>query len=194
MIRRWRFPGNQKSIPVVLSLFVFLVYSSGCQAIPLFQPSPAPPYSAKGRVPSSEPDSQNLNVTTVTVTRIIDGDTIEVSLSGTTYTIRYIGIDAPESVAPNRPIEPYGREASSRNAELVLGKAVRLEKDVSETDKYGRLLRYVYVGDLFVNAELVRGGYAQAISYPPDVKYQSLFLQLQGEARMAGRGLWGIAE
>jgi len=194
MIRRWRFPGNQMLIPIVLSLFVFLVFSSGCQTIPSFQASPASPNPAKPPVPSGELNSQNANSTAVTVTRVVDGDTVEVSFAGTTYTVRYIGIDAPETVAPNRPIEPYGREASSRNTELVLGKAVRLEKDVSETDKYGRLLRYVYVGDLFVNAELVRGGYAQAISYPPDIKYQSLFLQLQNEARMAGRGLWGIAE
>ena len=181
-------------IPIVLSLFVFLVFSSGCQTIPLFKASPASPNPAKPPVPSGELNSQNANSTAVTVTRVVDGDTVEVSFAGTTYTVRYIGIDAPETVAPNRPIEPYGREASSRNTELVLGKAVRLEKDVSETDKYGRLLRYVYVGDLFVNAELVRGGYAQAISYPPDIKYQSLFLQLQNEARIAGRGLWGIAE
>jgi micrococcal nuclease len=67
---------------------------------------------------------------------------------------------------------------------------VRLEKDISETDKYGRLLRYVYVGDLFVNAELVKLGYAQVATYPPDVKYQEYFLTLQREAEEAGRGLW----
>jgi len=72
----------------------------------------------------------------------------------------------------------------------VEGKVVRLEKDVSETDKYGRLLRYVWVGDLFVNAELVRLGYAQVATYPPDVKYQDIFLKLQREARETGRGLW----
>ena len=87
--------------------------------------------------------------------------------------------------------EPYGKEASDKNKELVLNKAVILEKDVCETDKYGRLLRYVYVGDVFINAELVMLGYAQVTTYPPDVKYQSLFLQLQREAEEAGRGLWG---
>jgi micrococcal nuclease len=75
----------------------------------------------------------------------------------------------------------------------VEGKIVRLEQDISETDRYGRLLRYVYVGDVFVNAELVRQGLAQVSTYPPDVKYQDVFLQLQREARAAGRGLWSGA-
>jgi hypothetical protein len=86
--------------------------------------------------------------------------------------------------------EPYSREASNKNRELVEGKIVKLEKDVSETDKYGRLLRYVWVNGLFVNAELIRLGYAQIATYPPDVKYQELFLKLQAEAREAKRGLW----
>jgi micrococcal nuclease len=129
---------------------------------------------------------------TAQVIRVIDGDTIVVSINRTEYTVRYIGIDAPETVKPNSPVEPFGTEASTKNKELVDGKVVLLEKDVSETDQYGRLLRYVYVGDLFVNAELVRLGYAQAISYPPDIKYQDLLLSLQGEARVNGRGLWSI--
>ena len=78
-------------------------------------------------------------------------------------------------------------EATAKNEELVGGKVVRLEKDVSETDRYGRLLRYVWVGDLMVNAELVRLGCAQVSTYPPDVKYVDLFLRLQREAREAGR-------
>jgi micrococcal nuclease len=125
------------------------------------------------------------------VIRVIDGDTIKVNIDGVQYTIRYIGIDAPESVKANNPVEPFGLEASAKNKELVEGKVVMLEKDVSETDQYGRSLRYVYVGDLFINAELVRLGYAQAISYPPDIKYQDLFRQLQREARNTGKGLWG---
>lgn len=125
------------------------------------------------------------------VSRVIDGDTITVLYNGRSYTVRYIGIDTPETVAPGRPIEWMGREATAANKSLVEGKTVYLEKDVSETDRYGRLLRYVYVGQLFVNAELVRRGYAVVSTYPPDVKYQSLFLQMQQEARIAGRGLWG---
>lgn len=124
------------------------------------------------------------------VVRIVDGDTIDVSIGGQTLRVRYIGINTPETVDPNRPVECMGKEASAANTQLVEGKRVRLEKDVSETDRFGRLLRYVYVGDLFVNAELVRQGYAQVSTFPPDVKYQDLFLKLQTEARDAGRGLW----
>jgi len=126
------------------------------------------------------------------VISIIDGDTIEVSIEGQTFTIRYIGIDTPETRHPDKPVEPFGPEATAKNEEFVGGKIVGLEKDVSETDRYGRLLRYVYVGDLMVNAELVRLGYAQVSTYPPDVKYQDIFLLLQQEAREAERGLWSI--
>ena len=120
------------------------------------------------------------------VVRAIDGDTIELA---TGQRVRYIGIDTPETYPA---VECYGREAWTKNRELVEGRWVRLEKDVSETDRYGRLLRYVWVDGVMVNAELVRLGYAPAVSYPPDVKHQELFRQLEGEAKGAGRGLWGV--
>lgn len=123
--------------------------------------------------------------------RIIDGDTIEVSVEGQLYTVRYIGIDTPETKHPERPVEWMGQEATAKNKELVGGKIVGLEKDVSEADQYGRLLRYAWIGDLMINAELVRLGYAAVSTYPPDVKYQNLFLELQEDAREARRGLWG---
>lgn len=104
-----------------------------------------------------------------TVTRVIDGDTIEVNLEGLIYRVRYIGIDTPEIG------EPCADEATEANRQLVEGKTVWLEKDISETDKYGRLLRYVYVDDIFVNEELVRLGLALPSSYPPDVKYDDTF-------------------
>jgi micrococcal nuclease len=125
------------------------------------------------------------------VLEVVDGDTIKVSIDGQVYSLRYIGMDSPETKDPNQPVQPFGEEATQKNQELVGGKTVRLEKDVSETDRYGRLLRYVWVGDLMINAEMVRQGYAQVATYPPDVKYQELFLKLQQEARDAGRGLWG---
>jgi micrococcal nuclease len=127
------------------------------------------------------------------VTRVVDGDTIDVQIAGATYRVRYIGVDTPETVDPRRPVGCYGREASERNRQLVEGKTVELEKDVSETDKYDRLLRYVWVEGEMVNATLVQEGYAVASTYPPDVKYQELFQSLQQEAREAGRGLWGPA-
>ncbi|OGY09231.1 MAG: hypothetical protein A2782_01785 [Candidatus Blackburnbacteria bacterium RIFCSPHIGHO2_01_FULL_43_15b] len=126
-------------------------------------------------------------MTLVTVTRVIDGDTIEIEGG---FRVRYIGIDTPETVKLNTPEQCFGEEASDKNKELVGGKKVTLEKDVSETDKYGRLLRYVWVGDMFVNDYLVRNGYAHVSTYPPDVKYQSQFATAQKEAQEENRGLW----
>jgi len=148
--------------------------------------------------PTTTPPSPSASVVSPTgeqaqVTRVVDGDTIEVQIAGATYRVRYIGIDTPETVDPRRPVGCFGREASERNRQLVEGKTVGLEKDVSETDKYDRLLRYVWLDGEMVNAILVREGYAMASTYPPDVKYQELFLGLQGEARDAGLGLWGPA-
>jgi len=121
---------------------------------------------------------------TAKVTQVIDGDTVTIEGN---YRVRYIGIDTPE-VYPK--VEEYGIEAWEANRRLVEGKEVRLERDVTETDKYDRLLRYVYVGDVFVNAELVRQGLAEAKAYPPDTKYQDYLEKLEQEARLAGRGMW----
>lgn len=137
----------------------------------------------------SEPTKQQEQ--TYKVTKVIDGDTIQIEGA---KTVRYIGIDTPETVDPRKSVQCYGKEASSKNKELVEGKQVRLEKDVSETDKYGRLLRYVYIGDTFVNDYLVRQGYAHASSYPPDIKYQEQFRQAQEEARSGNRGLWSACD
>lgn len=113
-------------------------------------------------------------------------------IDGQAYRVRYIGIDAPEPNDANSTTAWWGREATAANRRLVEGKAVFLEQDVSETDRYGRLLRYVYLLDgTMVNAALVRLGYAQASTYPPDVRYQDLFLGLQEEAMEIGMGLWG---
>ncbi len=122
------------------------------------------------------------------VARVVDGDTIKLE---TGEVARYIGIDAPETVHPSKPVQCYGKEASDKNRELVEGKEVKLEKDVSETDKYGRLLRYIWLGDILVNEYLVREGYAQSSTYPPDVKYQDRFIEAQRQAREEKKGLWG---
>jgi micrococcal nuclease len=155
--------------------------------------TPTPADAGPTPAPTSVPIEVRPGVQPAEVTRVVDGDTIEVQIAGATYRVRYIGIDTPETVDPRQPVQCYGREASERNRELVEGKTVGLEKDVSETDQYGRLLRYVWLDDEMVNAVLVREGYATAVSYPPDVKYQELFLSLQQEARDAGLGLWGPA-
>lgn len=129
------------------------------------------------------------------VVAVIDGDTIDVDLGdGNMQRIRYIGIDTPETSDPNKPVECFSKEATSKNKELVENAVVGLEKDVSETDRYGRLLRYVYLGDLFVNQVLVKEGYAHASSYPPDVKYQEQFRKAEQEAREQNKGLWSMCE
>jgi len=115
------------------------------------------------------------------VVEVIDGDTIVIEGG---YRVRYIGIDAPEKG------EAYYLEACQANRELVMGKKVWLEKDTSDKDKYGRLLCYVYVDSTFVNAELVRQGYAQARSYPPDIKYQIYLEAAEQEARQKNEGIW----
>ena len=128
------------------------------------------------------------------VVEVVDGDTIRVKMNGRIYTVRYIGIDTPELHHPNKPVEYFAKEAYEANRKLVEGKTVILEKDISETDRYGRLLRYVYVGDVFVNAYLVEQGYAKVATFPPDVKHAELFRRLEKEAREAGRGLWATSE
>ncbi len=130
--------------------------------------------------------------TTVQVVRVIDGDTIQVCcIAGKREKVRYIGINTPETKHPQKGVERYGEEAAKANWMLVVGKTVRLEFDVQQRDRYGRLLAYVFLKDgTFVNAWLVENGYAMVMTVPPNVKYQDLFLKLQREAREAGRGLW----
>ena len=125
-----------------------------------------------------------------TVVRVIDGDTIEVDIIGMRFKVRYIGIDTPELDDKRPEFRALAQEATRLNRELVEGKTVRLEKDVPGTDNFGRLLRYVYVDDIFVNAELVERGLAWAEPYEPDIKYQDYLEELEMEARQAGRGLW----
>lgn len=118
---------------------------------------------------------------------VVDGDTIVLDNG---EKVRYIGVDTPEIHHPKKGVEWLGREAAEFNRKLVEHKTVRLEFDVEIRDKYGRILAYVYTGDTFVNAELVKEGYAQAYTFPPNVRYTDLFLKLQREARGQRLGLW----
>lgn len=137
------------------------------------------------------------------VVRVVDGDTIEVEITGRIegpgagaavpghdYPVRLIGIDTPESVKPGSPVECFGKEASAAATALLEGQQVRLVKDVENTDRYDRLLRYVYIGQEMANARLVINGYAHAYTYPPNIRWSELFVQLQREAREGDRGLW----
>lgn len=155
----------------------------------------AHPSSEAGLIESPRPvDISQSNAipssTLYEVVRVIDGDTIEVMYEGEKHVVRYIGVDTPETVHPSKPVECMGKEASAYNASLVAGKQVRLETDISDTDKYSRLLRYVYADDMMVNEMLVKEGFANVITYPPDVKYNKHFLVLEQEARARKRGLW----
>ena len=133
--------------------------------------------------------------TEATVERVIDGDTIVVDAGGARLYVHYLGIDAPEAVALDRPVQFMGPEASQANAQLVSGQTVILERDVSEADGAARLLRDVWVdrdGTLFlVGLELVKAGFARAVPQPPDAKYQALYADAEAQAKAAGLGLWG---
>ena len=128
------------------------------------------------------------------VVRVVDGDTIEVAIGGDTEDVRYIGVDTPESVAPGQPVECFGKRASRFNARLVEGERVRLVFDDERRDKYGRFLAYVHAGDVFVNAELVRRGYARTLAIAPNTDRAGLFDRLEQAAGNAGLGLWGACE
>ena len=129
----------------------------------------------------------------VRVTRVVEGDTIVVLLGDREYTVRLIGVDTPETVHPNKPVEFFGKEASTFTRKRLEGRTVRLERDPTgdTRDKYGRLLRHVYVDDgTHFNALLISKGYAHAYTRFPFSQMEE-FRELEREAREAGRGLWG---
>lgn len=140
---------------------------------------------------------------TAKVVSITDGDTIVVDINGKTEKLRFIGIDTPEIHHPNKPVQHFGKEASDYTTKQLTNKTIYLQKDVSERDKYGRLLRYVWlvkpsknepskeeVIENCFNAELVKNGYAHAYTYPPDIKYNEIFKELEAKAREKHIGLW----
>ncbi len=145
-----------------------------------------------GRDAGGAPDPADGDGTNATVVRVVDGDTLVADVGGNEERVRFIGIDTPESVKPNSPVECFGEEASAHTKELLpVGTRVRLVLDVEERDRYGRLLAYVYGADgSFVNLALARDGYAGLLTYPPNVAHVDDFRSAVAEARAAGRGLW----
>jgi micrococcal nuclease len=154
------------------------------------------------QAPATRP-SEPPGFETATVTRVIDGDTVEVVIGsvspgpgagetvvGESYNVRLTGIDTPESVKPGTPVECFAREASAATKALLEGAEVVLVKDIEDADRYDRLLRYIYMGDEMANARLVTNGYAFAYTYPPNVRWSETFVQLEREARENARGLW----
>lgn len=167
---------------LVLSLLIAIASILLSDISPTFPPI-TPGLTA---TPSATPKLQHGGVFT-TVVSVVDGDTIKIEGG---EIVRYIGVDTPETVDPRRPLECFGKEASAKNKELVQGKVVELEKDVSDRDRYGRLLRYIWIGDTMVNEMLVREGFASVSTYPPDVKYVDRFLAAERLAREEKKGLW----
>ena len=125
------------------------------------------------------------------VVRAVDGDTIEVRIGKRLEDVRYIGVDTPETVKPDTPVQCFGPRASSFNHHLVERRWVRLVFGVERRDIYGRLLAYVHLGHRFVNASLVRRGLARSLTIPPNDRFAPLFRRLELRAARAGRGLWG---
>jgi micrococcal nuclease len=125
------------------------------------------------------------------VIRAVDGDTIEARIGGRDEDVRYIGVDTPETVKPDTPVQCFGPRASSFNHHLVERRRVRLVFGAERRDVYGRLLAYVYLGRRFVNAILVRRGLARSLTIPPNDRFAPLFRGLELRAARAGRGLWG---
>lgn len=140
-----------------------------------------------GSTPGIAPRSE----VTAPVERVVDGDTIEVSIEGGEEDVRYIGVDTPETVKPGEPVQCFGPQASEANHDLVEGRTVRLSFDRELRDDYGRLLAYVRVGDTFVNERLLEGGYARTLAIPPNTAYASRFDAVERRASAAGEGLWG---
>ena len=175
--------------PLVLGL-VLIAVGLNTNKQPIATPSPIPQVEGISIATPSAITSPKSEA--VLVTKVVDGDTIRIG----NQTIRLIGIDTPETVHPTKAVECFGKQASLKTKELLEGQFVILEKDVSETDKYGRLLRYIYLPldqdkMLFINDFLVREGYAQVLTYPPDVKYDQRLRQAEREAKEDLRGLWG---
>jgi micrococcal nuclease len=161
---------------------------------PIFTQSPSPVVTNQIIVPSTD-SSAFFEGERAVVTKVVDGDTMEVLINGQSFNVRFVGIDTPETVDPRRPVGCFGKESSNETKRLLTGKNVILQKDISNTDKYNRILRYVYLplddgSFLFVNDYLVREGFANVYTYPPDVKYNEKFREAEKEARENKRGLW----
>ena len=182
---------NKKALSIILTLTA-LLFSY------FFLPQPKRVSQKKIKI--SPTKTFKVSTSSARVVRVIDGDTIELEDK---QKLRYIGMDTPELHDPRKPVQCFAQEAYEKNKELVEGKVVILEKDGSEKDRYGRLLRYVYLpqqekettsSGFMINDYLVRQGFAHSVSYPPDIKYQEQFSSAQTEAREKNLGLWNLCK
>jgi micrococcal nuclease len=188
---------NLKLLMSVLGLLIAVFFAFQQQNLPKLNNQPVQ-HSLNSPTVQIATNSAQVpsSFTKAQVTKVVDGDTIDVEINGEKKTVRFVGINTPETVDPRRPVQCFGKEASDETKKLLTGQTVFLEKDISETDKYDRLLRYVYLPQtdgnlLFVDDYLVREGFAQVSTYPPDVKYVERFTAAEHEAQQNNRGLWG---
>lgn len=172
------------TVALALLVFPFALFAAGRASVkttpssPILSPSPNPAELGVATLATASPKPQKQKVINV-----VDGDTLKLE-SG--EVVRLIGVDAPET---NK--ECYSLEAAKKLEELTLNQEIKLEKDVSETDRYQRLLRYIWVGERLINEILVQEGYAKAYPYPPDVKYKNKLAEAENKAKEEGKGLWG---
>lgn len=163
-------------------------------SVPVAAKSESPkPIEAKAIQPVTSTTKPTPQYTFYSVTSVVDGDTIKVNINGTVETLRLIGMDTPETVDPRKPVQCFGKEASGKAKELLVGTKVRLEKDSTqgELDKYGRTLAYIYREDgLFYNKYMIEQGYAHEYTYNTPYKYQAEFKAAQKSAQENLRGLW----
>ena len=172
-------PLKHRFLSIALLFLLISLACSGVDSAPTNTP-PSLPVSTVTPVPGNGPPQPG-DLETVTVAKVIDGDTIELTDG---RRVRYIGMNTPERD------QPYYKEASDTNRQLVDGKTAQLEVDVEAIDRYGRTLAYIWVDGQMANLEVVRRGFANAFTVPPNVKYEQEFRQAEREAREAGRGLW----
>lgn len=187
---------NKRIAAVVASVFLS-VFLCGCGTSlqPSSQTAGSDVNQPQNHSNVTEPATDNQGgLIPATVTRVVDGDTIEVDLNGAAEKVRLIGVDTPETVHPTLGQEPYGKEASDYTRQKLTGKTVELEMDVQERDQYGRLLAYVWIDNELFNEVLVSSGYAQVATYPPNIKYVDRFTAAQKQARDSRLGLWTSEE
>lgn len=174
---------SQKKLHLIASFLLFLAFF-GYQVYKQYNPSK--------NVLSVQEKKQSV-VSVATVVKVIDGDTLEVLIDGKKEKVRVIGINTPETVDPRRPVECFGKESSDKAKSLLSGKSVRLEQDQTQDsiDKYGRLLRYVFLPDgTDFGLTMIREGYAYEYTYDLPYKFQEEYKKAQEEAESAGKGLW----
>jgi micrococcal nuclease len=171
----------------LLAILILTLCFGGYKGLSYINQREAVSVSSSGLVPDP-----NVKYVTAKVTSVVDGDTIHVLIDGKKETVRLILVDTPETKHPTKPIEPFGPEASQFTKDLLEGKEVKLEQDVSITDRYGRLLKYVWLDDHLVNEILLEKGLGRVAVFPPDVKYVEAFRAVQKRAQDAHLGIWSL--